>query len=111
MAVAETLVNENPIQSADADNGIVVVDFGLGNMRSLEKALEHLGFPGKTTSNVEEILAAEKVILPGDGAFGAAMANLNQPDATGRTLAQAVLEVVKAGKPLFGICVGMQVLL
>jgi glutamine amidotransferase len=93
-----------------ADNGIVVVDFGLGNMRSLEKALEHLGYPGKTTSDVDEILAAEKVILPGDGAFGAAMENLNERDASGRTLAQAVLDVVKRGTPLFGICVGMQAL-
>ena len=93
------------------DNKIAVVDFGLGNMRSLEKALEHLGHPGLTTSDVDVIAAADKVILPGDGAFGTAMRNLNVPDDRGRTLAQAVHDAVQAGVPLFGICVGMQVLL
>ena len=90
---------------------IVIVDFGLGNMRSLEKALEHLGTPGRTTSDVDEILAADKVLLPGDGAFGAAMTNLRRPDGRGRDLGGAVIETIRAGKPLLGICVGMQVLL
>jgi glutamine amidotransferase len=91
--------------------GIAIVDFGLGNMRSLEKALEWLGQPGFITSDPDEIAAADKAILPGDGAFGAAMRNLTQPGASGRPLAEAVRATARAGKPLFGICVGMQVLL
>lgn len=111
MVLTETISETKAVRTDAGENGIVVVDFGLGNMRSLEKALEHLGCPGITTSDVDVIMAAEKIILPGDGSFGAAMANLSQPDSSGRSLAQAIVEAVKLGKPLFGICVGMQVLL
>ncbi len=94
-----------------AGNRIAVVDFGLGNMRSLEKALEHLGADAFTTHDPDALAAADKLILPGDGAFGAAMTNLNRQDAQGRSLADTLRRPVVEGKPLLGICVGMQVLL
>jgi imidazole glycerol-phosphate synthase subunit HisH len=107
----QTLEQPTEIDWPSRSNRIAVVDFGLGNMRSLEKALEHLGHPGLTTSDVDVIAQADRVILPGDGAFGTAMRNLNRTDDHGRSLAGAVAEAARAGKPLFGICVGMQVLL
>ena len=99
------------IQNSKPSQHIAIVDFGLGNMRSLAKALEHLGCPGVITSDVDEIARADKLILPGDGAFGTAMTNLNAPDSSGRSLSDAVHAAVEARKPLLGICVGMQVLL
>ena len=107
----KTLEQTTGVAWPSVGNKIAVVDFGLGNMRSLEKALEHLGQPGLTTSDVDVIAQADKVILPGDGAFGTAMRNLSVTDAYGRSLGGAVAEAVRAGKLLFGICVGMQVLL
>ncbi|MBW3624457.1 MAG: imidazole glycerol phosphate synthase subunit HisH [Armatimonadetes bacterium] len=107
----DTLTKTSAVDWPSTTNKIAVVDFGLGNMRSLEKALEHLGHHGVTTSDIDVIAEADKIILPGDGAFGTAMRNLTGPDDRGRTLAGAVTDAVRAGKLLFGICVGMQVLL
>lgn len=90
---------------------IAIIDYGMGNLRSVEKALQKLGHPALVTSDAAEIAAAERVILPGVGAFGAAMAHLNQPREGGGTLAEAVLAAARSGKPLFGICLGMQLLL
>ncbi len=89
---------------------IAIIDYGMGNLRSVEKALEKLGHAAVITSDPAEIAAAERVILPGVGAFGAAMANLTAARDGQPPLSESVREVVKSGKPLLGICLGMQLL-
>lgn len=84
---------------------IALIDYGIGNLRSVQKALEHVGADVQLTENAATILAAEKVVLPGVGAFGDGMKGLRA-----RGLAEVVREVVARRKPLLGICVGMQVL-
>lgn len=84
---------------------IVLVDYGAGNVRSVQKALEAVGAEVRLTHNPEAILAAEKVVLPGVGAFGDCMAGLRRAGLVG-----ALYRAVEQGKPLLGICVGMQVL-
>jgi glutamine amidotransferase len=84
---------------------IAVVDYGIGNLRSAEKALQHLGASAALTSNPQNIEAADAVVLPGVGAFGACM----------RALRTAALETVTRaaatdGRPFLGICIGMQML-
>jgi len=78
----------------------------MGNLRSVQKAFEHLGYTAEITQDPDAIAQAERVVLPGVGAFGAAMANL---DSLGLT--QAVREAARSGKPFLGICLGMQLLL
>jgi len=84
---------------------ITLIDAGTGNLRSVFKALEYIGAQVTLTDEAAIIRQANKVILPGVGAFGDFMAGLRQ---TG--LDQAVLEVVQRGVPTLGICVGMQAL-
>lgn len=90
---------------------IAIVDYGMGNLRSVEKALLKLGHAAEVTPDPVRVAAAERVILPGVGAFGAAMANLNRAEAGAPTLGQAVRDAVAAGKPFLGICLGMQLIL
>jgi imidazole glycerol-phosphate synthase subunit HisH len=89
---------------------IAIVDYGMGNLRSVEKALQKLGHHAAITSTPAEIRAADRVILPGVGAFGAAMANLNATNGDG-SLADAVIAAARSGRPFLGICLGMQLLL
>jgi glutamine amidotransferase len=84
---------------------IAIVDYGVGNLRSVQKGLERVGATAVVTSEPGELDSAQGVILPGVGAFGDAMANLRQ-----RELLAPVLRQVEAGKPLLGICLGMQLL-
>jgi glutamine amidotransferase len=84
---------------------IALLDYGIGNLRSVQKALEHAGATVILTSDPETALLAEKVVLPGVGAFGDGMRGLRE-----RGLDAAVRTVVARGTPLLGICVGMQVL-
>jgi glutamine amidotransferase len=90
---------------------IAIVDYGMGNLRSVQKALEKLGHAAEVTSDPAAILAAERVILPGVGAFGAAMANLTRSEEGRPALAEAVIQAAASGKPFLGICLGMQLLL
>jgi len=90
---------------------IAIVDYGMGNLRSVQKALEKLGHAAEVTSEPSTIRDAARVILPGVGAFGAAMANLNRVDGERPPLADAVKEAAASGKPFLGICLGMQLLL
>jgi glutamine amidotransferase len=90
---------------------IAIVDYGMGNLRSVEKALQKLGHHAVVTASPGEIEAAQRVILPGVGAFGAAMANLSRPTEEGPSLAEAVRQAIAQGKPFLGICLGMQLLL
>ena len=84
---------------------IAVIDYGVGNLFSVEKAVTALGAPVKVTREASVIRAAEKIILPGVGAFGDCMENL---EATG--LVPVIRELVTSGRPLLGICVGLQIL-
>ena len=84
---------------------IAIIDYDAGNIKSVEKALQYLGEETCVTRSPEEILAAEKVILPGVGAFGDAMQKLHQYG-----LIEVIKEVVNRRKPLLGICLGLQLL-
>ncbi|MEF3304319.1 imidazole glycerol phosphate synthase subunit HisH [Paenibacillus sp. GYB003] len=84
---------------------IAIIDYGMGNLHSVSKAVERLGYEARLTSSPDEIAAADGAILPGVGAFGDAMGNLRE---TG--LLDAVLRYADSGKPLLGICLGMQLL-
>ncbi|GKU26860.1 imidazole glycerol phosphate synthase subunit HisH [Clostridium folliculivorans] len=84
---------------------ISIIDYGIGNLRSVEKALWSLGIESKITSSKDEIKSSSGIILPGVGAFPAAMKNLRE-----RELDELLKEEVKEGKPLIGICLGMQLL-
>ncbi|SFO98019.1 imidazole glycerol phosphate synthase subunit hisH [Oscillibacter sp. PC13] len=83
---------------------IAIVDYGVGNLFSLSSSLKALGFSAEVTGNGEKLRAAERIILPGVGAFGDAKAKL---DATGLV---PVLQEEARKKPLLGICLGMQLL-
>ncbi len=85
---------------------IRIVDYGMGNLRSVEKALERIGQDVAMTQDAGEIQEADKLVLPGVGAFGAAMANLEKLE-----LVEPIREFARSGKPFLGICLGMQVLL
>jgi glutamine amidotransferase len=84
---------------------IAIIDYGMGNLHSVSKAVERLGCEMAVTSDPLQILAADGAILPGVGAFGDAMANLRE---TG--LADTVKAYAASGKPLLGICLGMHLL-
>ncbi len=84
---------------------ITVIDYDAGNLKSVEKALLYLGEDCRVTRDRDEILASDKVILPGVGAFGDAMRRLR---AYG--LAQTICDVAAQGKPLLGICLGLQLM-
>src|SRR5271155_4400730 len=84
---------------------IVIIDFGMGNLRSVQKAIETVGSAAEISSDPERVRQASKGILPGVGAFGDAMAELRR---TG--LGEAFCEAVRAGKPCLGICLGLQLL-
>ena len=84
---------------------IAIVDYGVGNLFSLGSSLRSLGLEAAVTSDSEKIRNADRVILPGVGAFGDAAAKLRE---TG--LDRVVVSVAEQGKPLLGICLGMQLL-
>jgi glutamine amidotransferase len=88
-----------------ADFNTVIVDYGMGNLRSVEKAIAAVGGAPLISADPATILKAERLILPGVGAFGDAMINLEQ-----KGLDAAVREAVYAGKPLLGLCLGLQLL-
>ncbi|MCY9515302.1 imidazole glycerol phosphate synthase subunit HisH [Paenibacillus apiarius] len=84
---------------------IAVIDYGMGNLHSVSKAVERLGYEVKVTNSLEEMLAADGIILPGVGAFGDAMQALQD-----NGLDVALCKAVEAGKRTLGICLGMQLL-
>lgn len=84
---------------------IAIVDYDAGNLKSVSKALDALGQENIITGDAQQILAADKVILPGVGSFGDAMTQLKS-----RGLDQVLKQVAAEGKPLLGICLGLQVL-
>ena len=84
---------------------IAIIDYDAGNIKSVEKAMHYLGQEVEITRDQERILAADKVILPGVGAFGDAMEKIRQYDLEG-----VIRQVVDRGTPFLGICLGLQLL-
>ena len=84
---------------------VTIVDYGSGNLRSVQKAFEHLGAAATITDDPEVVAAAERLVLPGVGAFGDAMRELRRRD-----LVAPIVAHVQADKPFFGICMGLQLL-
>jgi glutamine amidotransferase len=84
---------------------IVIVDYGMGNLRSVQKALEKVGQPALISGDANRIAEADKVILPGVGAFCDAVARLHE---TG--MVEPLVHHIAAGKPFLGICLGLQLL-
>ncbi|MFT9487265.1 MAG: imidazole glycerol phosphate synthase subunit HisH [Tepidibacillus sp.] len=84
---------------------ITIIDYGMGNLHSVQKALERLGYAAFATDQKEKILNSSGVILPGVGAFGDAMENLRRKE-----LVPVIHQVVEQGTPFLGICLGMQLL-
>lgn len=84
---------------------IAIIDYGMGNLRSIQKALEFLNYRAEVTDDKNRINDASAVILPGVGAFPRAMEELEKRD-----LIETVKKGVRSGKPFLGICLGMQIL-
>jgi imidazole glycerol-phosphate synthase subunit HisH len=84
---------------------IAILDYGMGNLRSVEKALEHVGMTATITNDASEVRAADGVILPGVGAFPRAMERIGQLG-----LDELIAERCEAGVPILGICLGLQLL-
>ncbi|MBR3539653.1 MAG: imidazole glycerol phosphate synthase subunit HisH [Eubacterium sp.] len=82
---------------------VTIIDYDAGNMRSVEKAVRYLGEEVRITRKPEEILSAERLILPGVGSFGDAMEKLN-----GYGLTEVIHSYAESGKPFLGICLGLQ---
>lgn len=82
-----------------------IIDYGAGNLHSVKNALAYLGADSVVTDDANVLLQADRVILPGVGAFGDAMANLRA-----RGLDKTIHALVRQGTPLFGICLGLQLL-
>ena len=87
-------------------SSIVIIDYGMGNLRSVQKAFEHIGESAVISSDRNEIAAAERLVLPGVGAFRDAIAAIRHADLTG-----LICDHVQADKPFLGICLGLQLLL
>ena len=84
---------------------ITIIDYEMGNLRSVEKAFEKLGFAARVSANPDDLAATDKIVLPGVGAFRDCIANLRDGG-----FVEPLLRHVEAGRPLLGICVGMQML-
>ena len=84
---------------------IAIIDYGMGNLRSVQKGLERVGFETVVTRDVSQIQAARGVVLPGVGAFSACMENLAKFG-----LVEPIREIVRQKKPFLGICLGFQLL-
>jgi glutamine amidotransferase len=84
---------------------IAIIDYGMGNLRSVQKALEHVGHSAIISSDPVELRQAEKLILPGVGAFRDAIAALRQ-----RKLVEPIRSAIDDGRPFLGICLGLQLL-
>jgi len=84
---------------------IAIIDYGMGNLRSVQKAFEYMGYQAVITHDPRVILNAGHVVLPGVGAFGDAVGNLERAG-----LRDTIYRVVESGRPFLGICLGLQLL-
>ena len=82
---------------------IAIIDYGVGNLRSVEKGLAYVGVPSKVTRDPSEIDSADAIVLPGVGAFESGMRQIEP-------LKRVVLDRVRGGTPMLGVCLGMQML-
>jgi glutamine amidotransferase len=85
--------------------GLAIIDYQMGNLRSVQKGFEKVGAQATITSDPREVAQADKIVLPGVGAFGDAIAELRKRDLVG-----PIREAIAAGKPFLGICLGLQLL-
>ena len=85
---------------------VSIIDYGIGNLFSVLKACEAVGLSAQITNDKKYIESSEAILLPGVGAFGDAMANLGKLD-----LIEPIRDYAQSGKPLMGVCLGMQLLL
>lgn len=94
-------------EASETESGhvISIVDYGMGNLRSVQKAFEHVGAEARIVSTVREVTEAEKLVLPGVGAFRDAIAHLRD-----QGLIEPLREVAASGRPFLGICLGLQLL-
>lgn len=84
---------------------VSIIDYGVGNLLSVRRALEACGATVKIVSSPEDIMKSDRIVLPGVGSFGACIGELRK-----REFESSILEFIKSGNPLLGICVGMQIL-
>jgi glutamine amidotransferase len=84
---------------------IVIIDYGMGNLRNVQRGFERIGLEAKVTRNKREIQRASAIVLPGVGAFKDCMINLEKYG-----LVEALLRSIEKGKPYLGICLGLQIL-
>ncbi|MDD2558188.1 MAG: imidazole glycerol phosphate synthase subunit HisH [Desulfuromonas sp.] len=84
---------------------ITIEDYGMGNLHSVHKAFEHLGYSAEVTADARKIERAQRLVLPGVGAFGDCIANLQQGG-----FIEAIHAHIDSGRPFLGICLGLQVL-
>ena len=87
------------------DVEIGIIDYGMGNLRNVQKAFEHIGVAARISTKPSSLQSADGLVLPGVGAFGDAMHNLRAAD-----LVKPIQELVGVGKPFLGICLGLQLL-
>jgi imidazole glycerol-phosphate synthase subunit HisH len=93
-------------ERAESSNStIAIIDYGMGNLRSVQKAFEKVGHSALVTNDPDLVAKADKIVLPGVGAFEDCMAELRN-----RNLVRPVLAAIDAGKPFLGICLGLQML-
>jgi glutamine amidotransferase len=89
-----------------SDNPVIaIIDYGMGNLRSVQKALEKVGHPAEITSDPQVVRRADRIVLPGVGAFQDAIAELRR-----HGLVESLLDSIHSGKPFLGICLGLQLL-
>lgn len=86
-------------------NNIIIIDYGAGNLRSVQKSFEFIGFPAKISSDCKEIERASHLVFPGNGAFGKCMKGLEDLG-----IKQAIDTFIKKGNPFLGLCIGLQAL-
>jgi glutamine amidotransferase len=84
---------------------IAIIDYGMGNLRSVQKGFEKVGFDAVVTADPKVVLEADRVVLPGVGAFPDCMRNLEQGG-----FVEPLLRVIQGGRPFLGICLGLQLL-
>jgi glutamine amidotransferase len=84
---------------------IVIVDYGMGNLRNVQKAFEHINVTARISAHADDLIHADGLVLPGVGAFGDAMDNLRAG-----ALVDPIRRAIRVGRPLLGICLGLQLL-